>query len=389
MPREPKPWFWKQRSQWVVNIRGVRHYLGPDRDAAFEEFYRLMRQPVECRRVSSQSLVALIDVFLDWVQKHRSPVTYEWYRFRCQRFCQAYPELRVDQLKPYHVQEWADSFDFSKTSRRNYLRAVKRALRWALTQGYIEHNPIQHLEIPAADRREVVVSASEFKAILNHAGADSLRDLINVTWETGCRPQESLRVEARHVDLENHRWVFPSSEAKGQRVPRIVYLTDAAFSITRRLMLKHPEGSLFRNSFGRVWTPDAVNCGFDRIQQRMGREEMIRRGMAITDDEIGTFITKLRRTRKRRGQDVSKTYAELRCEAKTKLVNRLAMSLAPRYCLYAIRHSWATHALERGVDSVTVAVLMGHADASMLARVYQHLTQNPRFLLEQAKRAVS
>ena len=32
-------------------------------------------------------------------------------------------------------------------------------------------------------------------------------------------------------------------------------------------------------------------------------------------------------------------------------------------------------------------VLMGHADPSTLARVYQHLSQNPKYLLDQAKRA--
>ena len=65
------------------------------------------------------------------------------------------------------------------------------------------------------------------------------------------------------------------------------------------------------------------------------------------------------------------------------------MTLAPRYSLYAFRHSFATHALERGVDSVTVAILMGHSDPSMLAKVYQHLTQNPTFMLEQAKKAAA
>ena len=82
-----------------------------------------------------------------------------------------------------------------------------------------------------------------------------------------------------------------------------------------------------------------------------------------------------------------KTARQIRNEAKRKLIGRLAVYVAPRYSLYAIRHSWATHALEAGMDSVTVAVLMGHTDASMLARVYQHLAHNPKFLLEQAQRA--
>jgi len=48
---------------------------------------------------------------------------------------------------------------------------------------------------------------------------------------------------------------------------------------------------------------------------------------------------------------------------------------------------WATNALKRGLDSLTVAILMGHQDPSMLAKVYQHLSHNPEHLLDQARRA--
>jgi hypothetical protein len=39
------------------------------------------------------------------------------------------------------------------------------------------------------------------------------------------------------------------------------------------------------------------------------------------------------------------------------------------------------------VDPITLAVLMGHADISMIAKVYQHLTSNPKFLLDAAVKA--
>ena len=39
------------------------------------------------------------------------------------------------------------------------------------------------------------------------------------------------------------------------------------------------------------------------------------------------------------------------------------------------------------LDALTAAVLMGHKDPSTLAKVYQHLSKNPAYLLEQAKRA--
>ncbi len=40
-------------------------------------------------------------------------------------------------------------------------------------------------------------------------------------------------------------------------------------------------------------------------------------------------------------------------------------------CAYGIRHSFATEGLKNGVDSVALAVIMGHADVSMIARTYQ------------------
>jgi len=280
-----------------------------------------------------------------------------------------------------------DEYQFSRTSRRNYLRSVKRCLKWAVKQGYLDRNPVADLEVPAGEQKEVVISAVDFDGLMGYIRNQNLADLVSVTWETGCRPQESLRVEARHVDLANQRWVIPKTESKTKRLVRVVYLTEKAFEITERLMTEHPEGPLFRNVNGKPWTTEAVNCAFLAIRYRMAKDEMKRQGLTISDEEIKAFIPTLSPTRTRKGKVVSKTDSELRCEAKRKLTQKRAADLVPRYSLYAIRHSWATHALQKGVDPLTVAILMGHQDPSMLSKVYQHLSLNPTHMLEQARRA--
>lgn len=169
MPRRPKPWFDKERDCWKVTISGKRHNLGSDKNAAFVEFHRLMTQPLERVPVSPQSLPGIVDVFLEWTSKHRSPDTYEWYRYRLQRFVDTYPNLPLQQLRVYHVENWVDDYPaFSRTSRRNYLRSIKRCLKWAKKQGYIDNNPIESLEIPCGDRKEVVVSEEEFERVLSY-----------------------------------------------------------------------------------------------------------------------------------------------------------------------------------------------------------------------------
>ena len=386
MPHFPKPFFKKSRGVWYVEIDRHQHNLGPDRDEAFRQYYQLMGQPHE-QKVSAESLAAIIDAFLGWVERHRSAETYEWYRYRLQRFIERYPDLRAADVRPYHVEKCVARYQLSVNSRRNYLRSIKRCLRWATAQGYLDRNPIANLELPSQERREIALSRGEFDTLLVYARNQAFADLLTVTWETGCRPQESLHVEARHVDLANQRWVFSRSESKMKRTARVVYLTDPALVIVRRLMLAHPEGPLFCNTNGKPWTTDAVNCAFAAVQVRMGKAEMQRRGEEIPEENIAAAVKNLAKTRIRNGEEVAKTQAELRCEAKRKLTNRRAAQLAPRYSLYALRHSWATNALQRGVDPLTVAILMGHEDPSMLAKVYQHLSLNPKHLLEQARRA--
>ena len=387
MPRSPKPWYWKARKGWYVTIDGTRHHLADKKKAADKRFHQLMAQPRQ-RIIQTDCLAAIFDKFLTWTEKHRAADTYEWYRSRLELFVKKYPDLRVSEFKPFHVQEWIDEIDGVKSGTlRNYCRAVKRACKWAKQQGYLSENPIADFPLPKGGKRDTVIGEEEFRRILELVPSSEFRELLEVTWETGCRPQESLALEARHVQLTNSRWVFEESEAKGD-MGRVVYLTDRAAAITKKQMLRYPTGKLFRNSSGKPWTTEAVNCAFIRLQHRLGLSIANQQGLEPSEQEIQDFSKSLRPTRREKGKKVTKTKRELYVEARRKLRLRNAEELAPKYCLYVLRHSWATHALQRGVDSLTVAVLMGHKDPSTLAKVYQHLAHNPDYLLGQVRRAV-
>jgi integrase len=254
----PKPWFRPGRGVWYVTLDGKQHNLGPDREAAFEQYKKLLVQPpVAPQEVPSSSVVGLIDRFLGWCKEHRAEETYEWYRWRLQLFAQSIDRaLTVAQLKPFHIDDFlARHPNWTSGMKHGACRAVQRAMRWAQKKGYIGQSPVADYEKPRPGKRKVVLSPAEFELLLSLAGGQHFRDLLVVTWETACRPQESLIVEARHVDLKNARWVFPADEAKGEQWPRVVYLTDTALEITRRLMLKNPEGPIFRNARGAPWTP--------------------------------------------------------------------------------------------------------------------------------------
>ena len=77
--------------------------------------------------------------------------------------------------------------------------------------------------------------------------------------ETGARLHPGLRVESRHVDLRNARWVSPPRPKRQESDPALFYLSEQAREITEGLVATHKNGPLFRNSRGRAWNPFAVN----------------------------------------------------------------------------------------------------------------------------------
>ncbi len=395
MPKFAKPWYRPSRGVWYVTLHGKQHNLGPEREAAFQKYGELLAkppEPTEAPKAPSTMLVGLIQRFMADVRANSAADTVEWYRHRLQRLVDYLSGLNLEgievaELKRGLIKDWLNAYPhLSSGSKRNLARAIQRVMNWAVEQKLIDHNPLAGMKKPKAGKRERVISDAEWEDIQSLVEDPDFRDLLLVTWETGCRPQESLIVEARHVDLVNSRWVFPVAESKTD-LPRFVYLTDRAMEITRRRMLRYPHGPLFRNSNGKPWTTCAVNCAFMRIQFRMGQRIMREQEREISRDEVEEFIANLNPTRRTKGKSVPKSRVDLRKEARKKLTYRLAGKLAPKFCLYNIRHTWMNRLLTNGVDALTVAILAGHCDPSTLVKTYQHLSQNPRYMLEQARRA--
>ena len=74
-------------------------------------------------------------------------------------------------------------------------------MHWAEKIGHISHSPIKHMERPTPGRRDFVIKPQLYKRILAAIRDQEFKDLVVTAWETGARPQEIFRVEARHVDL--------------------------------------------------------------------------------------------------------------------------------------------------------------------------------------------
>lgn len=330
--RRSKPFYKKSHKAWYVQLNGRQVRLGTDKEEAFIEYHRLMAG--ELPVTSKTTVVEIITQFLDWVKSNRAAATHEFYK----KYLAKSPKTatkrrslldylpastRVSDLKPIMVNRWID--DRYKGMSDNYkhcaCRAIATCFNWATDLQILTANPVKGFKRPAATPRDCCLTPDQWQQLIGAVAVDDpFADLLWFMHDSGARPQEARKVTAAHFN--GTRLIFGRAESKGGKDRRVIRLNERALAIVQRLAIKNPEGPIFRNVRGVPWTVYAMGCRFAKLRKQLG----------------------------------------FYC------------------CPYAMRHTWVTNALLRGVDPLVVAELAGHRDAAMIMKVYSHLTGNDAHL---------
>ena len=337
--RKPEPFYRKHTKSWYVDLDGKFHPLGgknkpgktPPPDV-LEKYYALMagRQPDDGE--DDCTVHQLADRFLADLKKTRAERTWKTAEAHLDSFkAHVGPKLMASKVKGIQVREWMTDKVPGKANYKNQaVRVISQMFNWALELDVVKlrKNPAKKVDRPQPESRVVLILPDQWEAVMGQLkDKDTFKDVLIFLKETGCRPQEVRHIEKRHFNSQSgdEKIVFPIDESKGKKRSRVIILNAVALAIIKRLALKYPEGKLFRNRLGNPWTSDAFNCRCATLRETLGFD-----------------------------------------------------TIFP----YAVRHTFITDMLIAGIDAISLAELVGHKDATMILKVYQHVALVPGHLRE-------
>lgn len=344
MPKRAGPWFRRDRQMWFATLHGKQYPLeikSPnDRAAADAALVALVarlgeiigtvpaaaqKEPTTAAQTVSESVAAFLAKKAGAVERGQfSAEALRQYRIALSvQFARAFGPRSVCTLTADDVQEWADGYKWSDTTRANRIGAVATFLSWA-------KHPLE-LARPAKESRgaETVLTDEQFAQVLAaydpKYGSGDLRELLVVLRETGARPQEVAPLTVEGVDWPNACSIVKKHKNKRKGKGRVLYFSAAALAVLERQWAKHQTGYLFRTRKGNAY-----------------REKMIVQQMQRISERVGFRV--------------------------------IAYGLG--------RHSFATKALVSGIPDTVVASLLGHGSTRMVHSNYGHVSEQSRVLRE-------
>ena len=247
----------------------------------------------------------------------------------------------------------------SEKSLRNLYNMLHNCLEQAVINGHLMRNPIHGVKLPTVPKREKRI-LSQAEQIALQAAASQSRTLtafaIIFTLSTGVRLGELLGLQWGDVDYVNRSVTIRRTVGRLHKIDENGYkVAKAPGVVTTEIVTKTPKSVTSMRTiplFDQVWND---------LMIYKGKQEglFLSMGLKVTPE---TFIFASPATggvyEPRTFEDVFKRTLD---EAGLRNIN-----------FHALRHTFATRALEAGMDIKVLSSLLGHAQASTTLNFYAH-----------------
>lgn len=277
----------------------------------------------------------------DFVALQRSPATHALYRSAIETHLQ--PSLKkvpLNSLSPLTINGLLA--DMSRAgvgtrSAQNSFDVLNRALKWAITMGYLAAHPMQGLSRPGHESEEIKpFTQAEALRLIEESAGETTHALLILALTTGMRQGELFGLEWPKVDFAKSR----------------LRVDQAAAEVEGAVSLRKPKT---RKSVRTVnLTPDAVGA------LREHKALQLRLGLAACEMVFPA--------------------PEGGMQGRTNFNRRIWRPLLKRCGIeyrgaHHLRHTYATLALGAGVPVHVVSQVMGHSKPSITLDIYAHVLQ--------------
>lgn len=217
----------------------------------------------------------------------------------------------------------------SLATQSHLISALKSFYKYLVAEGRMDHNPFSGIEFPK--KWKVLphyMSVSQIMALLNapdQAKPLGIRDkaILELMYGTGLRISETIQLRLEHIYTREH---FIRVRGKGNR-ERVIPLGDQAKKYLE-IYLRDVRSDLVKNSDNSI------------VFLNRNGEKMTRQGL----------------------WKIIKGYGQ-------------QLGMASRLTPHTLRHSFATHMVEKGADLRSVQMMLGHSSIST-TEIYTYLTKD-------------
>ena len=212
---------------------------------------------------------------------------------------------------------------------RNINQVISSAMDLAVAQKIIPANPTNACELPKVEHQEMqTIPAEQLQAFLAEARATGVYEMYYIELATGLRRGELLGLKWTDIDWKNgiikvRRQVarvdgqIVEAPLKTKNSYRTVTISQQAIEVLKEQKRKTNDQYVFPSPNGGPISPDSVNNMLKRVLERAG---------------------------------------------------------IPKVRFHDLRHTFATIALQNGVDIKTVSGMLGHFSAGFTLDTYAHVT---------------